>query len=276
MNYHDFVKLLSLHDFKSYLLRRPRECHKHQFGHILIIGGEEGYSGSVLLAAKAALRTGAGLVSIATRKTHAIFLNINQPELMCHGILNKKDLMPLLNKASVIVLGPGLSQKKWGKNLFNAAFSVKKPLIVDADGLNILATKKIKSSWFIITPHVGEAARLLNITSEEIQADRLNAVKALQKKYGCIVVLKGSQSLICNEKEEVFVCPFGNPGMASAGTGDVLTGIIAGLAAQHVPLEVAAKLGVLLHAQAGDLAAQEGERGMIASDIIHYLRQLIN
>jgi hydroxyethylthiazole kinase-like uncharacterized protein yjeF len=195
---------------------------------------------------------------------------------MCHGIQSFKDLKPLLAKATVVIIGPGLGQSLWAKNLVKSVFKSEKPLVVDADALNILASHPKKYSQWILTPHPGEAGRLLNMTSEEVQGNRLVAAKLLQKNFAGVVVLKGASTLITASDTIPAICNVGNPGMASAGMGDVLSGVIAGLVAQHVPLIIAAKLGVLLHALAGDSASAEGERGMVATDLLPYLRFFVN
>jgi NAD(P)H-hydrate epimerase len=262
--------------FSQYLKPRPRDSHKGLFGHVLVVGGDYGFSGATRLTAEAALRVGAGLVSIATRPEHALTLNIMRAEIMCHGIRHAKDLMPLLSKATVIVLGPGMGQSSWAKKLFTQVLKSKKLLVIDADALNLLAKKCLTYTNWILTPHPGEAARLLNMTSDAIQQDRPAAIIKLQKKYKGVSVLKGAGTLILEGDGIPALCDAGNPGMATAGMGDVLSGVIAGLIAQGIPLIIAAKLGVLVHAKAGDLAAKEGERGLIAMDLFPYLRQLVN
>jgi NAD(P)H-hydrate epimerase len=149
-------------------------------------------------------------------------------------------------------------------------------MLVDADGLNLLATTTLSNDNWVLTPHPGEAARLIETTSQEVQQNRLEAVKAVQKRYGGICVLKGAGSLVLAPNSLPALCDKGNPGMASAGMGDILSGVIAGLIAQEIPLGDAAKLGVYLHAAAGDLAAKDGERGTIATDLMPFLRRLSN
>lgn len=271
------AEVLKLAQFSRYLKPRRRDCHKGQCGHVLIVGGEVGYSGAVRMAGEAAIRVGAGLVSIATRAEHAMLLNLTRPELMCHGVTKTAELMPLLEKASVVIVGPGLGRSAWAKKLFNNVLKSGKPVIVDADGLNLLAKNPQQKKQWILTPHPGEAARLLQKTTAEIQSDRTAAVRQLQKQYGGVCVLKGAGSLIFSSEHAVpSICKAGNPGMATAGMGDVLTGVIGGLLAQGVPLLDAAKLGVLIHAMAADLAVEEGERGLLAMDLMVYLRQLVN
>ncbi|HSW69797.1 MAG TPA: NAD(P)H-hydrate dehydratase [Gammaproteobacteria bacterium] len=270
------MEKLEIKQFEHYLQARPRDSHKGDFGHVLIIGGEAGYSGAVILASKAALRVGAGLVSVATRPAHAPMLNLTCPEIMCHGVGSASQLEPLLEKASVVVLGPGLGKTDWSKAIFKQACLFPNVMIIDADGLNLLAENPIKKSNWILTPHPGEAGRLLNETTKKIQQDRLSAVKMLQQKYDGWIVLKGAGTLISGPENSPEICVAGNPGMSTAGMGDVLSGVLGGLAAQNIPLEVLAKLGVIIHAKAGDLAAKAGERGMIASDLMVYLRDLVN
>lgn len=262
------------------LPRRLRCTHKGNYGHVLIIGGEQGYSGAARLAGVAALRIGAGLVSIATRNIHANLININCPELMCHGVETAEQLIPLLAKASVIAIGTGLGQSDWAVELLTTVLATQKPLIIDADGLNLLGkivnktTSPALPDW-ILTPHPAEAARLLNCTTADIQQDRFAAVSALQAKYHGVVILKGAGTLIASN-EEIAVSNTGNAGMASGGMGDVLTGVLAGLVAQGLSLKQAAQQGVYLHGQAADFAAKDGERGLLASDLMPYLRQGIN
>jgi len=260
---------------ESLLSPRPRDAHKGLFGHVLVVGGDYGMGGAVRMAGEAALRVGAGLVSVATRLEHVAGIIAGRPELMCHGVKSPKDLQKLLQRATVIALGPGLGQSMWSKKLFAALVKAKQPKILDADALNLLAQNPHKRKDWILTPHVGEAARLLNCSREKIQQDRLAAVKALQNKFGGVIILKGAGTLVL--AAEVKICKAGNPGMASGGMGDVLTGVIAGLLAQGLDLAQAAEMGVCIHAMAGDLAAQErGERGLLAMDLMFYLQQYAN
>lgn len=253
---------------------RARDAHKGSHGHVLVVGGDHGMAGAVALTAEAALRSGAGLVSVATRPEHTAMLTTRRPELMCRGVSTAADLKPLLARADVVVLGPGLGQAEWGSALFGAVLDCRLPLVVDADALNLLATQpEVRDSW-TLTPHPGEAARLLGITTAAVQADRFAALRELQKRYGGSVVLKGAGSLVA-DADGTALCPYGNPGMGTAGMGDVLAGVIAALQAQHLPRPAAH--GVLLHALAGDAAARAGgERGLVASDLFPFLRQRIN
>jgi hydroxyethylthiazole kinase-like uncharacterized protein yjeF len=258
------------------LLPRPKVAYKNLFGHVLVIGGDYGMPGAVRLAAEAALRVGAGLVTVATRPEHLTIITANRPEIMCHGIIQMEQLEALLTRATIIAIGPGLGQSIWSKALLKLALTRNLPKIIDADALNLLAQYPQKDNHWILTPHVGEAARLLSSDIPAIETDRILAVKAIQQSYGGIAVLKGAGSLITGEHTPVFICQAGNPGMASGGMGDVLTGVIAGLLAQGLNLLNAAKVGVYIHARAGDLAANTEPRGLLALDLMPYLRHLVN
>ena len=261
---------------KPLFKKRHRCAHKGDNGHVLIIGGETGFSGATRLAAEAALRIGAGLVSVATRNTHSSFINLTRPELMCHGIEHAEMLIPLINKATVIVIGPGLGQTQWAKDLLQKTVESGKKIICDADALNLIANENNFNNNWVLTPHPGEAARLLSCSTAEIGEDRFKAVTEIQNNFGGIVVLKGAGTLITNGKE-MTVSTTGNPGMATAGMGDTLAGMIAGLVAQNQNLYTAAKTAVYLHGQAADLAAEkDGEIGLLASDLMPYIRTLVN
>ncbi|TDB02378.1 NAD(P)H-hydrate dehydratase [Halomonas marinisediminis] len=267
----------------AWLPARRRTAHKGDCGHALVLGGAPGFGGAALLAAEACARLGAGKISLATAPAHVAASLVRRPEVMAHGIRGATDLGQLPAQADVLVVGPGLGQGSWGQGVLQAALETDKPLVVDADGLNLLAAyfagaeegMAPRDNW-ILTPHPGEAARLLGWRVAEIEADRRAAVVALRERFGGVVVLKGAGSLIAGP-EGVAVCPFGNPGMASGGMGDVLSGMLGALLAQRVPLEIAARLGVLVHARAADLAAADaGERGLLAGDLASYARILVN
>lgn len=255
---------------------RRRTAHKGDFGHLLVIGGGDGMPGAVRLCGEAALRTGAGRVTIATAPRHAAILAATRPELMSHAIAAAADLEPLLAKADVIAFGPGLGQSEWARTLFEVVVADARPAVWDADALNWLAKSPGRAENRVITPHPGEAGALLGQSTADIQADRPAAARALQQRYGGVAVLKGSGSLIMGDAALPSICTSGNPGMAAAGMGDVLTGIIAALLAQGLSLEQAALAAVEAHARAGDIAAAGGERGLIASDLIAELRGVIN
>lgn len=269
---------LTLSSYMHYLKPRLRDWHKGLSGSVLVIGGNLGLSGAPRMAAEAALRVGAGLVTVATHKDNAAVMNASRPEIMCHGISKAADLKPLLERADVVVLGPGLGQETWSSRIWESISltELPMPIVVDGDGLNFLSKSGLHHENWVLTPHPGEAARLLAVTSETIQGDRLNALKNIANRYGGVCVLKGAGTLISAPNILPAVCNKGNPGMATAGMGDVLSGVIGGLLAQGIPLGDAAKLGVGLHAMAGDLAAKEGERGLLALDLMPHLHRLVN
>ena len=266
---------ISLAQFQSSLDQRRADAHKGDFGHVLSIGGNKGMAGSITLTAMAAARTGCGLVSVATRRQHANVAASVCREAMVHGVESPKDLDALFRRATVVAIGPGLGRDRWAKALFARVLELNLPLVLDADALNLLAEEPLQKSSWILTPHAGEAARLLKTTVREVQDRRLESVRELQQKFGGVCVLKGSGTLISFDRQ-VAVCTAGNPGMASGGMGDVLTGIIASLVAQGLSMYDGARLGVQLHAQSADLAARDGMRGMLASDLFVPLRKLVN
>lgn len=273
---------LDRQDLMASFPSRHRDAHKGDFGHVLVIGGDEGYGGAVAMAAEAALRTGAGLVSVATRPEHVSAILARRPELMVKGVASGQELVPLLSSPTVLVVGPGLGQSPWSEQMLQQAASTGLPMVLDADALNIISGGRVipnpgNTNW-VITPHPGEAARLLGITNAEVQADRFAAVRALHKIFNCAVVLKGAGSLVCTDGDQpVGVCTAGNPGMASGGMGDALSGIIGALLAQGLPSDIALPMGVCLHAEAADMAvASDGERGLLATDLFGPLRQLVN
>ncbi len=259
------------------LSRRRRTAHKGDFGHVLVVGGAKGFSGAARLAGEAAARAGAGLVSLATRAEHAPLLCVARPELMCHGVDRAPELAPLLRRATVVAVGPGLGRSAWALGLLARVLESGLPLVVDADALNLLADEPHERPDWVLTPHPGEAARLLGSVAAEIERDRFAAARALQQRYGGVVVLKGAGTLVQTAgSRPPAVCTDGNPGMASGGMGDVLTGLIAGLLAQGHGGADAAELAVCLHGAAADRAAARGERGLLASDLLAEIRPLIN
>ncbi|RME34156.1 MAG: NAD(P)H-hydrate dehydratase [Gammaproteobacteria bacterium] len=270
------VSLLGLADLLGMLGPRPRTAHKGHFGHVLVVGGAPGYSGAARMAGEAAMRTGAGLVSLATHPAHAAFAGLLRPELMCHAVSDPEGLGPLLERATVVAVGPGLGQGEWGGALLARLLEWDGPLVADADALNLLAAEPCRREDWVLTPHPGEAARLLGCPTAAVQADRFAAADELGERYGGTIVLKGAGTLVREPAGGTGVCPLGNPGMASGGMGDVLTGVIAGLIAQGLAPPAAAALGVCLHAAAADLAAREGERGLLAGDVVARLRTLVN
>ena len=258
------------------LPRRRRTAHKGEFGHVLIVGGGPGMAGAVRLCGEACLRSGAGLVTVATRAAHASAISAARPELMSHGVEEARALRPLIERADVVAIGPGLGRDAWARSLLEDVLECERPLVVDADALNLLAEQPKRRANWILTPHPGEAARLLGLETSMVQGDRLSSLVRLTERYGGVVVLKGAGTLIGAGEEIPALCDRGNPGMATAGMGDVLTGTIAALLAQTRNPWDAARAGVWAHALAGDAAAQNGERGLIASDLIARLSACLN
>ncbi len=264
-------------DIPQLLAPRKRSTHKGQCGHVLAVGGKIGHAGAIRMAAEAALRVGAGLVTVATHIKNAVSTSTERPEIMAFGIDKAQVLKPLMEQANVLVVGPGMGVGGLATDLWHRLLHCEKPMIMDADGLNILATNRKHFSNWILTPHPGEAGRLLAVSTAEVQADRYQAVTEIQKLYGGVVVLKGNGTLVCGDDGNISVINAGNPGMASGGMGDVLAGVMGGLLAQGLSLADAARIGVWIHAVAADRAvAIEGERGLLASDLLPHLRHLVN
>ncbi len=255
---------------------RLRSSHKGDFGHVLVIGGGAGMPGAPRLAAEAAARCGAGLVSVATHRDNASGLNTGRWEIMVRAVMHTSELAPLLERASVVVIGPGLGQSSWSRQLLERVLETSLPLVVDADALNMLARDPLKRDNWVLTPHPGEAARLLASDIPTIQRDRFSALESVREKFGGTVVLKGAGTLI-GDGGLPAICAAGNPGMASGGMGDVLSGVIGALLAQGLTTGEAARAAVCLHAQAADrAAAAEGERGLLAGDLLPLLREGLN
>ncbi|TCK19059.1 NAD(P)H-hydrate epimerase [Thiogranum longum] len=257
-------------------LPRARSSHKGDFGYVLVVGGGAGMPGAPRLAAEAAARCGAGLVSVATHRDNANGLNAGRWEFMVRAVMHTDELAPLLQHASVVVIGPGLGQSPWSRQLLERVLETALPLVLDADALNLLARDPLKRDNWILTPHPGEAARLLGSSTKAIQQDRFSALESLRAKYGGTIVLKGAGTLI-GDGGLPAICAAGNPGMASGGMGDVLSGVIGALLAQGLMAGDAARAAVCLHAQAADRAAAAGgERGLLAGDLMPLLREGLN
>jgi len=261
------------------LPRRRPAAHKGEQGHVLVVGGAPGMSGAARLAGEAALRAGAGLVTVATHPEHAQLLNLTRPELMVRAVEDAEALVQAAERADVIALGPGLGKGLWGTTLFEQALELDKPLVVDADALNLLATRHRRNPRWVLTPHPGEAARLLGSSVADVEHDRFAAVQALQRRFDGVAVLKGAGTLIHGPgTRPTGLCSDGNPGMATGGMGDTLTGIIAALLARRPrdgarpQPEESVAAAVCLHAAAGDRAARGGESGMLPGDLIDALR----
>ena len=270
------LQRLTIDDLRAALPPRARTAHKGDHGRLLVVGGAPGMSGAIRLAAEAALRTGAGLVYVATHPQSLAVVAAGRPEVMCHGVTRGAELDHLLGLVDGVVIGPGFGRSDWAKTLWQRVLRTALPLVVDADALNLLADEpRARGNW-ILTPHPGEAARLLERTTADIQLERYGAVRDLARRYAAVAVLKGACSLVATSPDHVHVCDRGNPGMATAGMGDVLSGVLGGLLVQHKDLSGAACAGVLLHALAGDSAAAGGERGLLAGDLMPELRRWAN
>lgn len=256
---------------------RRASAHKGNFGHVLVVGGNQGFAGAVRLAGEAALRVGAGLVTVATRPANAPFVTAARPELMTLAVEEPADLDALLARATVLAIGPGLGQDEWARGLLARVLAAGKQVVVDADALNLLAATGQRRDDWVLTPHPGEAGRLLGTDTASVQRDRLGAVLALVERYGGTVVLKGRGTLVADRSGVPWLIDRGNPGMATAGMGDVLTGITAGLLAQFPgrPRDTAAA-AAFVHAAAGDEVATAGARGLVASDLLPALRSWVN
>lgn len=278
------VKAEQLHliDLLESLPPRLADANKGHFGHVLVIGGDHGYGGAVIMAAEAAARSGAGLVSVATRPEHVTALITRCPEIIARGVASGQELEPLFSRATVLVIGPGLGRSPWSEQLLQVAAKSGLPMVVDADALNLIAEGRVlpdfapHTNW-LFTPHPGEAGRLLGLSNHEVNADRFAAITNLQQKLGGAVILKGAGSLVLGESGLTGVVTAGNPGMATGGMGDVLSGILGALIAQGLSVEDAAQLGAVLHASAADLAVEKiGQHGLLATDIIPYVSQLLS
>ncbi|HGM5920236.1 TPA: NAD(P)H-hydrate dehydratase [Stenotrophomonas maltophilia] len=261
---------------KALLPPRRANTHKGESGHVLCVGGNHGSGGAIAMAAEAALRAGAGLLSLGTRRDHVGPLLARLPEAMTHALEDGDALPALLDRATVVAIGPGLGQDEWARALFARVLACGKPLVVDADALNLLAQDPRALPDAILTPHPGEAARLLGCSSADIQANRYASAQALAERFHAVVVLKGAGSIVAAPAQTPRLIAAGNPGMAVGGMGDLLTGIIASLRAQGLAAFDAAAAGALLHALAGDAAAADGARGLLPTDLLAPLRRLAN
>ncbi|AKC85699.1 bifunctional ADP-dependent NAD(P)H-hydrate dehydratase/NAD(P)H-hydrate epimerase [Pseudoxanthomonas suwonensis] len=268
--------LLDASALRGWLPPRRRDTHKGESGRVLCVGGDHGSGGAILLCAEAALRAGAGLVAVATRAEHVPAVLARRPEAMVRAVEGTGEFAPMLDAAGVVACGPGLGQDEWGAALFQRALDSGKPLVLDADALNLLAAAPRSLADAILTPHPGEAARLLGTDTAGVQCDRLAAAAALAERYASTVVLKGAGTIVAAPGHLPRVLDAGNPGMAVGGMGDLLTGTIAALRAQGLPAFDAACAGALLHSLAGDAAAGEGQRGLLPSDLLPHLRWLAN
>ena len=260
--------------------KRPRDSHKGLFGTVAVIGGASGMIGAPLLAARAALKLGAGSVHTGMLAENAPGLDMLQPELMLHSA---SDILRL-HGVDVLAIGCGLGTSKAAQKLLYGALNADMPLVIDADALNLLSRQpdlqddlRSRHAATVLTPHPGEAARLLGCESNEVQADRILAVQKLAQKFSCSLVLKGADSLCITSNGKIYLNRTGNPGMCSAGMGDVLTGMIEAFIAQGMGVDDALLLAVHLHGAAGDSLARHGIGvGMTASELTEWARWLLN
>ncbi|MFZ3089623.1 MAG: NAD(P)H-hydrate dehydratase [Nitrospirota bacterium] len=285
------TRLITKDHVKKILPARRPDAHKGDFGHVFIIAGSPGLTGAAIMAGLSALRIGAGLVTLGipeglnnileTRLTEIMTLPLPQTEEGTIAVSARTKIFNFLKKADAVAIGPGLSQNRETAQLVRELMrEVKIPIVIDADGINALAghadiLKKARGQ-VIITPHPGEMARMVNSSAAEINRDRAAIARRFSEQYNVITVLKGAGTIIAEPSGDIYINSTGNPGMASGGTGDVLTGMIAGLIAQRSPSPDAAIAGVFLHGLAGDLAAKDrGEAGLIAGDVIEKIPEAI-
>ena len=271
---------IRLNTLPARLPPRPVDCNKGDFGAVAVIGGAPGMAGAPLLAGRAALLCGAGRV-YAGVLDERIGLDPATPELM----VTRPASLPPLAQPACLVAGPGLGQSAAARTVLQAVLSVEHPLLLDADALNLIATDptlreqvRARSAPTVLTPHPGEAGRLLGVSSTEVQSDRPGSVLRLSEAFHAVVVLKGAGTLVKAPEAMVWRNTSGNPGMAAPGMGDVLSGIIAALIAQGLAAEAAAVAGVWLHGAAADMAVDEGigPRGLTASELLPRARRLLN
>ncbi|MEG3133234.1 bifunctional ADP-dependent NAD(P)H-hydrate dehydratase/NAD(P)H-hydrate epimerase [Rouxiella sp. T17] len=258
-------------------LKPRRPCsHKGEHGHLLLIGGDTGFAGAIRMASESALRTGAGMVRVLTHKENIAPLLTARPELMVQELTDDA-LKSALEWASAVVIGPGLGQHEWGQAAYKQVAESEKPALWDADALNMLAKAPDKRQNRVLTPHPGEAARLLGCSVKEIESDRLSALHKLTQRYGGVVVLKGAGTLIGSEQGHIAIADVGNAGMAAGGMGDILSGIIGGMLAQKLSSYDAACAGCVVHGAAADvIAPRRGTRGMLPTDLLHWITPLVN
>ncbi len=255
---------------------RPADGHKGTFGTVLVVAGNRGMPGAARLAAEAALRGGAGKVIVATHPAHAATLNIGRPELIVHGVESQRELLRLLGEATAVAIGPGLGRDTWAMELWRGLRDCPVPMVVDADALRLLGPRSLENREAVMTPHPGEAAGLLECRVDEINLDRLAAARRLAASYGCAVVLKGAGSVLA-EGDRLSACQCGGPALATAGSGDVLSGLIAALLGMGLPMAAAVEGAVSVHAVAGELEADaHGSWGAAAGDLPALIRALIN
>jgi len=258
---------------RNWLPQRPANAHKGRFGYVLVVAGDHGFGGAGVMAAEAASRSGAGLVALATRPEHVTAALARCPSVMVHGLDHGSGLEPLLKAATVVVCGPGLGRSAWGQQMLELVLASGKPRVLDADALNLLASRDpVAFDQQILTPHPGEAARLLKCQVADIETDRISAACQLQKTFGGTLLLKGAGTVIATGTNPVDIVSGSNPGMATGGMGDVLSGIAGALYAQLGDPERAATLAATVHLEAACRASEsKGFMGLIPGDVIDAL-----
>lgn len=280
------ARRLDLFTLPTRLPLRMHSAHKGLFGHVLVLGGERGMAGAPLMAASAAARMGAGLVSVATRAEHCALITAREPVLMCHALADDlfertealAELHALIDRATALVVGPGLGQSNWAVAILRVVLAANKPTVIDADALNLLSeNQELQAHGLcVLTPHPKEASRLLQLSITQVQQNRAWAVSELAKRFNALAVLKGSGTLIC-DGQALSLASVGGPAMATGGMGDILSGAIGALLAQGLSVHQAAQMAVVLHGAAADkLAAHRGLRGLLATDLLPELQQLLN
>ena len=265
---------------KGYIRPRSRTAHKGDNGHVLLLGGNYGMPGAIIMAAEAAIHCGAGRVTVATREEHLSALAIRRPEIMARAVEDKADMQALLQNKDVVVAGPGLGQDSWAHTLLREVMASESSVVLDADALNLLSQhpqlRRRRKSPIILTPHPGEASRLLQTHSNKVEQDRFSAVAECVEQFGAITLLKGAGTLI-SDGSETYLCSAGNPGMAVAGMGDVLSGVLGALLAQGLEPLKATQLACWLHSSAADdIVAHQGEIGLLATQLIPVIREKLN
>ena len=258
------------------LPKRAPSTHKGRVGHVLVVGGARGVGGAALLAAEAAARAGAGLVSLATDAAHVSAALARRPELMVLDAGESARFNDAVARATWLVVGPGLGQGEWGAGLLARALAAGKPAVLDADALNRLAAApRSLPPGCVLTPHPGEAARLLGSDVATVQRDRCASAHAIAERHGAVVVLKGAGTVIASPDGALAIGGGANPAMASGGMGDVLAGVVAAFAAQGLAPFAAACAAVVAHAEAARIAAHGLSRGLLAADVAERIAQAV-
>lgn len=269
----DNTRLINEAFVNTFIRKRHKDLHKGDCGRVLIIAGCKGMAGAAILSTRGALRSGAGLVRVSVPEELYPIIQVGVPEATCVSRTLPPDK---LGNYQAVVIGPGLGDEISNVALIKSVLSENnKAVVLDADGLNLISrvselleVLKTAKGRCVITPHPGEAARLLGTTAQTVNENRVESARSLAKKTGAVTVLKGAGTLVATPEKETYINTTGNPGMATGGSGDVLSGIIGGLAGQGLSCFEAAATGVYIHGLAGDLASGAlGEYGLIASDI---------